>query len=141
MSSAWYLLSPPIAMRLYGAADEVAVFADGGEGGPVVAVGILLRPASGDGEDLGDIGRHLRRNVRSAVVEQRVTVELPVHLGVDEVDDRRQHVDRRCAVVASAALELSWSLDEQRHPEDLLPVGVGDQFPPDMRWSVVVAVV
>ena len=109
-SSAWSSVARPLArcsdvVLGDGGPDEVAVLADGGQGRPVVAVGELLGTAGGDGDRRLDVGRHLRSGVRRAAVEQRVAVELPVDVGVEQVDDRRQHVEVLGAVVADLARE------------------------------------
>ena len=105
------------------AADEIAVVADRGEADPVVAVRELARRAVRAMSSTAATSVDTRGSVvGDAAVEQRVAVELPVDLGVEEVDDRRQHVDHLGAVVADLSRRLSRRLDEQRHAEHLLAI-------------------
>ena len=116
--------------------------ADGRERRPVVAVRELLGAARRRSPSASvDVRAHLRLDRRLAAVVQRVAVHLPVDVGIEEVDERRQHVDVLGAVVVDRAVDLTGRLDEQRDPVHLLAVGVGDLHPPDVRCRQVGAVV
>ena len=59
-----------------------------------------------------------------AAVEERVAVELPLRLDVQQIDQGREDVERAGGVVAYFPLDLTRRLDEQRDPQDevLVPI-------------------